>query len=174
MNRRIKLTAGIVAAIVAGLVVIGCTRQPSTSPVSAPSAAGHGANNPSHRAALVLLGDPNPCNADGAVCGTIRWASATSWTTIEDSAHHASGIDSVQVFTDHLRVNYGFTATTVASMQVTPDESFTAAGVRVGASVGLDHADLYFYMGASQTPVNPALLTRAGANVWITGFMNVT
>ena len=135
--------------------------------------AGSIAITPNSPAPVVATAVSGPCDAPGAVCGTIRWVSAASWAAIEDAGHHATGIASVEVFADHLRVNYGFAALSVAAMQVSPDEAFAAAGVRVGASVGLAYADLYFYMGASSVPVNPALLTKAGANVWITGWMDV-
>lgn len=101
--------------------------------------------------------------------GTIRWTSATTWTVLNDAGHMSEGIASVQPLADRVRVTYTECGDRVRDMQVTPDEQFASASVRVGASVGLCHADVFFYMGASSTPVNPALLTKAGANVWISG-----
>lgn len=115
----------------------------------------------------------SPIDCAQWVSGTIRWTSPTTWATVDDTAHRSTGIAAVVLYPDHLRVDYTFTATTVSSLQVTPDEAFTSAGVRFGASVGLDHADIYAYMPAyGTTPVNPALLTKAGANVWLTGLFD--
>jgi hypothetical protein len=80
------------------------------------------------------------------------------------------GFGQVETLPDRVRVWYSFNPAMIESLQVTPDETFTSASVRVGASVGLDYVDVFFYMGSSRTPVNPALLTCAGANVWITGW----
>ena len=74
---------------------------------------------------------------------------------------------------DRVRVYYAFTAEKVSSLQATPDESFAAANVRVGASVALDHADIFFYMPSyGSRPVPPSLLSKSNANVWITGIFD--
>ena len=104
--------------------------------------------------------------------GTIRWVNSTTWTVLNDTGHADTGLDYPQLMADRVRVHYDECAQTVGSLQVTPDESFQSAGVRVGASVGLCYADIYFYMGTSTTPVDPSLLSKSGANVWITGLMN--
>lgn len=95
---------------------------------------------------------------------------SNGWVAINDAGHTPTGIYQIQTLPTCVRVWYSFTPTTISSVQATPDESFAAAGVRVGASVGLEYVDVFFYMGTSQTPVNPALLTRANANVWLTGW----
>lgn len=101
---------------------------------------------------------------------TIR-NTGNGWSVISDDTHTPVGVASVQVFPDRVRVFYDFAAVSVMSLQATPDEAFAAADVRVGASVGIDYVDIYFYLPAyGTTPVNPALLTREGANVWITGW----
>jgi hypothetical protein len=102
--------------------------------------------------------------------GTVRRMSATSWVALEDVGHTSRGIADVELRSDRVRVHHAFTAWKVSSFQATPDDSFTAAGVRVGASVSYGYTDLLFYMGASQVPVDPSLLSRAGANVWLTGW----
>ena len=71
-------------------------------------------------------------------------------------------------------ISPAFTAEKVSSLQATPDESFAAANVRVGASVALDHADIFFYMPSyGSRPVPPSLLSKSNANVWITGISPV-
>lgn len=102
--------------------------------------------------------------------GSIRYLNASSWATIDDAGHTPIGIGGVQIVaSDRVRVSYTQEAEKVVTFSVTVDEAFAAAGVRCGASVGLTYADIFFYMGTSQTPVNPGLLSRAGANVWLHG-----
>lgn len=103
--------------------------------------------------------------------GTIRWVNSTTWTVLNDAGHKPVGISSVQLFADRVRVHHTFTANKVRSFQATSDEAFASADVRVGASVGLTYTDIYFYMPSyGSTPVPPSLLSKAGANVWLTGF----
>lgn len=119
-----------------------------------------------------LLTDEPTAPTQDLVSGTIRWVDASTWTVLNDAGHADDGLDWASPLSDRVRVYYDQCHATVGSLQVTPDESFTSAGVRVGASVGLCYADVYFYMGTSATPVNPALLSKAGANVWITGLFH--
>lgn len=100
--------------------------------------------------------------------GTIRWRPDGSWATISDAAHEPVGFGVVECLPDRVRVHYAEPVSVIHSVQVTPDEAFTAAGVRCGASVGLEFLDVQFFMSGA-SPVPPALLSRAGANVWITG-----
>jgi hypothetical protein len=104
------------------------------------------------------------------VSGTIRWVDPTTWEAITDAGHEPTGIASVELMANRVRIHHDFTATKVSSVQVTPDEAFASVAVRTGASVGLTYTDVFFYLPATgSTPVNPALLTKAGANVWVTG-----
>lgn len=102
--------------------------------------------------------------------GTIRRISGDEWGALNDAGHTSRGIESVTLYDNRVRVHHAFTAGKVSSFQATPDEQFAASGVRVGASVGYAHTDIYFYMGTSQTPVDPGLLSKAAANVWLTGW----
>jgi len=113
--------------------------------------------------------DPPATTGTAEVAGTIRWVSSTSWAALDDAGHTPVGIDSVAVLPDRVRVYYDFTATKVHALHVTPDEAFTSASVRCGASVGLLYADVFCYMPGSTTPVDPALLTKPGGNIWISG-----
>ncbi len=111
--------------------------------------------------------DPGAQQVD--VMGTIRWVSPTQWAAVNDTGHQSVGISSVEVLPDRLRVHYTFTADKVVVMQVTPDEAFTSASVRCGASAGLTYTDVYCYMPGSSTPVDPSLLTKKWANIWLDG-----
>lgn len=123
---------------------------------------------------LSALAGIQPASAGDAseleyVGGTIRWQNSTTWATVTDAGHVSEGIASVELLTDRVRVHFSECHAKVSSFQATPDEQFTSASVRVGASVGLCYADVFFYMTGT-TPVSPALLSKAYANVWITGF----
>lgn len=112
-------------------------------------------------------------SSEAVVSGTIRWVDRTHWVALNDAGHVPEGISRVEVRADRVRVYYTFTATKVGSMQVTPDEAFASANVRVGASVGYSYADIFFYMGTSTTPVSPSLLSKRGGNIWITGLFHL-
>lgn len=103
------------------------------------------------------------------VAGTIRWVSPTQWVALDNAGHTPVGISHVTVLADRVRVHYTFVADKVHVMHVTPDEAFTSASVRCGASVGLTYADVYCYMPGASTPVDPSLLTKANGNIWISG-----
>lgn len=126
------------------------------------------------RMAPVAAVATRPIDCAQWLSGTIHWTSPISWATIDDATHQSTGIASVETYSDHVRINYTFVASKVSSVQVTPDEAFASADVRVGASVGLDHLDLYFFMPSYGTaPVPPGLLTKSGANIWITGLFDL-
>ncbi|MFB7739562.1 hypothetical protein ACFC08_35485 [Streptomyces sp. NPDC056112] len=75
---------------------------------------------------------------------TIR-NTGSGWQMINDSAHQPSGITAVAALSDRIELQHAVGATKVSSLQVTPDETFAASGLRVGASVGLDTSTLFLY-----------------------------
>lgn len=100
----------------------------------------------------------------------LRRKSLTEWCVLDDAGHTPVGADRVEIVgKNRVRLHYDFTAHKVVTFSATPDEQFAAANVRCGASVGLRYADIYFYMGASSVPVDPGLLAKAGANIWVHG-----
>lgn len=103
------------------------------------------------------------------IAGTFRRVSKAGWTMINDAGHGSLGIDRVEMRADRVRVWYNFRAKQILTVQVTPDEMFASAGVRVGASAGYSYTDVFFYSGTRTTPLNPSGLSKGGANVWITG-----
>lgn len=111
-----------------------------------------------------------------AVGGTIRRclpasASWASWELLVDEHHKPVGFDRVEVVERRfLRLHYSTTFEQVVTAAVVPDEGFAAVpDFRVGPSVGCSYMDIYLYMGASQTPVDPGLFSKAGANLWVSG-----
>lgn len=67
------------------------------------------------------------------------------WVALDDSGHAPTGLDSIVVTGNDLALNFNFTASKVGTFVVTPDETFTAQGVTVGASVGTSSAILSFF-----------------------------
>lgn len=101
--------------------------------------------------------------------GTIRWMDAHTWAVVDNPAHRATGIARVELRADCVRIHYTFTANSIGDVQVSPDEGFSAAGIRPSVSVGLTYADMFFHRDGSTDPINPALLSKVNANVWIGG-----
>lgn len=155
-----KIIGSLAALAAIAALAVGASGTPTTVPTPNPTL--------SRPEAVLIEGVNTP-----DVGGTIRWVNATTWTVLDDAGHTPVGLDHVEVLPTALRVWYDTPYTEVVSFQATPDEAFSSANVRVGASVGLNYVTLYFYMPASgATPVNPALLSKAGANVWLTGWFN--
>ncbi|RPK76605.1 hypothetical protein EES45_22870 [Streptomyces sp. ADI97-07] len=71
--------------------------------------------------------------------------SGQGWGIIADAGHQPAGALSVVERADHLELQHPVAAVTVSSLQVTPDETFAAAGLRAGASVGLNLSRIYLY-----------------------------
>jgi hypothetical protein len=107
------------------------------------------------------------------VSGTVRWVNSSTWVALDDAGHTPTGIASVEVTSSYVKINHDFTASKISSFQATVDEAFASAHVTVGASVGYNYTILRFYMPGSSAPVNPTLLSKFGANVWLTGFFHV-
>ena len=106
----------------------------------------------------------------------LQRVSGSVWAVFDDAGHAPTGVSSVSITSTYVQVNYSFTATKVSSWQNTVDEAFAAAGsggVRCGTSVGTTYTRIFFYIGTSSTPVDPGTLSTAGANVWVTGIMEV-
>jgi hypothetical protein len=116
---------------------------------------------------------PDPELQVQEIGGTIRWANRYQWALVDDRAHTPYGTSHVLVLKDRVRIFYEFGAAEVRDFSVTVDDEFASADVRVGASVGLTYADVFFFMGNSKKRVNPSLLSKKGANVWYSGSFNV-
>lgn len=78
------------------------------------------------------------------VAGTIR-RGAQGWYFISDSEHNPMNAASVEeTESGFVKIHYGFTASRVISMVITPDDTFVRY-YDVGASVGLNYAQLVFF-----------------------------
>ncbi|WP_405794127.1 hypothetical protein [Streptomyces sp. NBC_01506] len=100
------------------------------------------------------------------------------WEILADTGHNPSGVTGVTQHATYLELQHTTTAAKVSSMQVTPDETFAARGLRVGASVGLTTTRLYLYTalptgGAAVPPADPATVVASGGNLWVTAWMEL-
>ena len=118
--------------------------------------------------------------------GTLRRVSTTEWEILDDSGHTPVRLHSVEIVSTTFRgatakclkltfaADGGSAAVAfddVGWLVTQWDVLFAASGVRVGPSVGLGHALLFFFMGDSAVPVDPGALSVAYANVWVGGRM---
>ncbi|MEV8354615.1 hypothetical protein ACFVTT_38705 [Streptomyces niveus] len=102
----------------------------------------------------------------------------SGWEILADTGHNPSGVVGVTQHATYLELQHAATATKVSSFQVTPDETFAARGLRVGASVGLATTRLYLYTalptgGTSVPPADPATVVASSGNFWVTAFMEL-
>lgn len=103
------------------------------------------------------------------VVGTLR-NTGSGWTVLSNAGHEPSGITAVDTLPDRLRVHYAFTAVKVRGLIVSVDETFAAARLWAGASVGLSYADILLYSDASgPAPLDPSTLTSPTGNLWLAG-----
>jgi len=113
--------------------------------------------------------DPDPVPTIEQVGGSVRWVSKASWGFVDNASHTPYGVSRVEVRADRVRIHFPFAASQVRDFSATVDEAFASSGVRVGASVNLSYADVFFYMGTSTKAVDPRKLSKANANVWFSG-----
>ena len=88
--------------------------------------------------------------ADGkhgrTIAGVLRRSSTSdNWQYIDDTTHQPVNLSTLTVVNDNLEMAHSFTATKIGGLSVTPDETMTAKGVTVGASVGTTKTLLSFY-----------------------------
>lgn len=103
--------------------------------------------------------------------GTARPASVGGAWTFVNSAPHAPqgfGTPTCSATTGVLTLPYTATFTTIVGSAVMTDEDWSREGIIVGASVGADHADLYFTKITTTGPIAQSCATiDAIGNVWV-------
>lgn len=67
------------------------------------------------------------------------------WTILESDSHVSIGFDSVTTETAYATVFFTTPFTSVGNIICAPDETYTLAGITMGASVDLDRIRIYFY-----------------------------
>lgn len=103
------------------------------------------------------------------LAGTIR-NSGTGWKIINDKGHYPINIIKVETKSDRIVIYHDVNAKQVATITVTPDETMTAGGYRVGVSGGLDYSYIFIYNKEDKL-VNPTTYTNSLGNIWIHGLL---
>tara|TARA_R110002072_G_scaffold200977_1_gene358676 strand:- start:6141 stop:7424 length:1284 start_codon:yes stop_codon:yes gene_type:complete len=86
----------------------------------------------------------NGGNSKLKIYGGVCINTAGTWSLLNDASHTFLNFTSATTTSNRLRVNYP-TVGKVISFICTPDETYAANGISVGASVGLSHSTLYLY-----------------------------
>lgn len=111
------------------------------------------------------------------VAGVIR-NTGDGWQFIENEKHGVYNCTGVSVNKDKGSINIeysGIEAKKVISFTVSPDETFSSLGYTCGASVGLEHAEVYVHKSSSGliTEVNPDKIISESGNFWFIGVFEV-
>ncbi len=86
----------------------------------------------------------NGGNSKLQIYGGVCINTAGTWSLLNDASHTFLNFTSATTTSNRLRVNYP-TVGKVISFICTPDETYAANGISVGASVGLSFSNLYLY-----------------------------
>ncbi len=130
-------------------------------------------NNEDSYKAVSSISPENICIVAGVIRNT-----GEGWQFIENEKHGVYNCTGVSVNEDKGSINIeysGIKAKKVISFIVSPDETFSSLGYTCGASVGLDHAEVYVHKSTSGliTEVNPEKLTSDSGNFWFIGVFEV-
>lgn len=103
--------------------------------------------------------------------GTARPASmGSAWAFVTATPHvpQGFGTPTCNPTTGALSIPYLNSLTTIVGSAVMTDEDWTREGIIAGASVGIDHVDIYFtkITSAGPAPITCAQMDAIG-NVWI-------
>lgn len=80
------------------------------------------------------------------ISGVLR-NSGSGWGWINDVGHSPSGLGVVTQDSGKITIAHAVSGLKVSSLQVTPDETYAAQGLRCGASVGIDSSNILLYTG---------------------------
>ncbi|MBE6572991.1 MAG: hypothetical protein E7652_01190 [Ruminococcaceae bacterium] len=111
------------------------------------------------------------------VAGVIR-NSGDGWQLIEDDKHAPLNCKSVSVNESKgsISINYSdLNIKKVITFTVTPDETLSSMGYTCGASVGIDHTDVYIYREKLGIILekNPNKVVSSNGNLWFSGMFEI-
>ena len=109
------------------------------------------------------------------IAGTIRSVDENGWFAINDEDHTPINIARIEVQRGYIILHYTFTASTIHSFIVTPDETFAASGFFLGASVYKNYAAISVSRlnNGIVEVVNPSKIRSAFGNIWVHGLFSV-
>ncbi len=124
---------------------------------------------------FVLLQIQNSADKTVKVAGVIRCIDEKGWFVINDGGHTPVNINRIEVKNGLILVYYTFSASTIHSFIVSPDETFAGAGYFVGASVNRDRASIAVsrIINGKVVPVDASTIRSKLGNFWIYGLFSI-
>ena len=109
------------------------------------------------------------------VAGTIRGTADKGWYIVADENHSPINLELIKVLEDGVGVKFKFQASTIHTFIATPDDTLSAKGYEVGASVTRGGAVLVITreIDGTRQVVNPRTIDEEGGNIWIYGLFSV-
>lgn len=121
-------------------------------------------------ACVFLFFSNNQGNSESSVsevAGAIR-NTGSGWKPIANKTHYPINISKVETSNDRITVYHNVSASQVITMIVTPDETMSSEGYRVGVSGGLDYSYILIFDKDNKL-VNPNKYINSSGNIWIYG-----
>ena len=110
------------------------------------------------------------------VAGTIRCIDETGWFVMNDQNHTPINISKIEMLGTNILIYYTFSASTIHSFIVTPDETLAASGFFLGAAATRDYAVITLSKVNDQgivESVDPSQIRSELVNIWIHGLFSV-
>jgi hypothetical protein len=110
------------------------------------------------------------------VAGTIRRIDGNGWFVLNDKNHTPINIAKIEIVGSNILIHYSFTASTIHSFIVTPDETLAASGFFLGAAVHRDYAAITLSQvnkNGSAELIHPSAIRSKFGNIWIHGLFSV-
>ena len=129
-------------------------------------------------AALSIFGQQQSYKFDDKqikVAGTLRCIDENGWFAINDKNHTPINIARIEVQRGYIILFYTFTASTIHSFIVTPDETFAKSGFIMGASVYSNYAAILVSRvdNGKVVVVDPSKIRSVTGNIWVHGLFSV-
>ncbi len=108
------------------------------------------------------------------VAGVIRCTDGKGWFAINDENHASINIEAIRVKDGAILLFFSFSATTIHSFIVTPDEIFAQAGFLVGATVRPNLAVIHIsrIINGNVVPVDASTIRSELGDFWIYGLFS--
>ena len=106
------------------------------------------------------------------VAASIKNYDGDGWKVVEDDRHAPLNIEKVVTEQTRILIYYKNCTEKIHSFIVTPDETMTASGYRVGVSASTGVATIYIY-DKDGNPVDPQNYVSDKGNIWVYGVFSL-
>ena len=120
--------------------------------------------------AIFVMGFSTQALAEKKELHAILRNTGSGWYAIDDANHDPLNVGTVT--SDSTKISVGFADAPIDriyTFQCTMDEAY-APDYLCGLSVGMSVAEVYIYSRSTGASVDPATLTNAAGNIWLTGW----